>query len=120
MTSTLGERLKRARKEKGLTQQQVANYLGIAKSTYCGYESNFRKPDVLTIQRVSSILEVSGNYLIGSDEAEDTSFSDVLYISRPTGDETTDELRRQLHDFIDQLSDEDLRAMSVMIKFNKD
>ena len=117
---TLGERIKKARKDKKFTQQFVADAVGVAKSTYCGYESNFREPNVLMIQKLANVLGVTGDYLIGSVEKEKKSFSDAIYISRPTGNEDTDELRRQLHEFIDQLSDDDLRAMSVKIKFNRE
>ena len=45
---------------------------------------------------------------------------DILYVSRPTGNETTDELRKRLHDLIDQMDDEDLRLLSdVTIRFQK-
>lgn len=116
---TLGERLKKARKEKKLTQQYMADCLGIAKSTYCGYESDFRKPDVLTVQRMAPILGVSGSYIIGDVEIT-SGASEILYISRPTGDESSDELRKQLHDYIDSLDDDELQAMSVMFKLRRD
>ena len=92
---TLGERLKKARKDKKLTQQVVADSLGVAKSTYCGYESDFRKPDVLTVQKLAAILDVSGSYIIGSEESS-TETVEFLYVSHPTGDESIDELRKQL------------------------
>ncbi len=117
---TLGERLKSARKEKKYTQQYMADQLEVAKSTYCGWESNFRKPNVLMIQRIANILDVSGNYLIGSENASSDAQPDILYISRPTGVETTDELRKRLHDLIDQLGDEDLKLLSdITVRFNR-
>ncbi len=110
---TLGERLRAARNDKGFTQQYMADQLGIAKSTYNGWESNFRKPNVLMVQKLALILEVSGNYLVGSEEAEiQQKPTDILYISRPTGNPTTDELRKHLHDIIDQMDDEDLKLFS--------
>ncbi len=39
------EELKAARIKTGLTQQQIADELGITKSTYCGYETAKRSPD---------------------------------------------------------------------------
>lgn len=115
---TLGERLKKARKDKKLTQQSVADALGVAKSTYCGYESGFRKPDVLTVQRLAAILDVTGSYIIGS-EVKESDPAEFLYISRPSGDESIDELRKQLHDYIDSLTDEEIRAMCVVFKLQK-
>ena len=43
---SFSEQLRKARLARGYTQQQVADAIGITKSTYCGYETNKRKPDV--------------------------------------------------------------------------
>lgn len=51
-----GENLRRARDAKGMTQQQVADLMGISKSTYCGYETGKRQPDVAKIKQLSNIL----------------------------------------------------------------
>ena len=40
------EQLKKARVSMGYTQQQVADALGLTASTYCGYETGKRQPDV--------------------------------------------------------------------------
>ena len=114
----IGERLKTARKDKRLTQQQVADALGVAKSTYSGYESGFRKPDVLTVQKLAAILEVSGGYLIGAEAPTDDAV-EFLYVSHPSGDESVDDLRKQLHDYIDSLDEDELRAMSVMFRIQR-
>ena len=105
---TLGMRLKKARKDKKYTQQFMADSLGIAKSTYCGWESDFRKPDVLMVQKAAMLLEVSGSYLIGAT-VDEPKHEDTIYISRPSGDPTIDELRKRLHQFIDELDEDSLR-----------
>jgi repressor LexA len=62
------ERLKEARLAKGLTQQEVANRIGVAKSTYSGYESGFREPDVLKIKKLINTLGCTSSYLLGDIE----------------------------------------------------
>lgn len=62
------ERLRAARKQLDYTQQQVAEQLGITKSTYCGYETGKREPDVEKIKLLSQILHVTGSYLIGLND----------------------------------------------------
>ena len=42
---SFSQRLKEARLAKGYTQQEVADQIGVAKSTYSGYENGFREPD---------------------------------------------------------------------------
>ena len=58
------EQLKRARIAAGLTQQEVADAMGITNSTYCGYETGKRQPDVQKIKQLSCILGVSGDDLL--------------------------------------------------------
>ena len=59
-----GEKLKAARKACGYTQQQIADLMKIDKSTYCGYETGKRQPDVQKIKQLSEILGVSGDILL--------------------------------------------------------
>lgn len=58
------EQLKKARLNIGYTQQQVADLMGITKSTYCGYETGKRQPDVSKIKQLASILNTSGDILL--------------------------------------------------------
>ena len=59
-----GEKLRKARERCGMTQQQVADIMQIDKSTYCGYETGKRQPDVQKIKILSQILGVSGDELL--------------------------------------------------------
>lgn len=59
------EELKAARMKTGLTQQQVADALGITKSTYCGYEIAKRSPDPAKIKQLAKVLHVSADTLLG-------------------------------------------------------
>lgn len=58
--------LKNARLTAQLTQQQVAESMGITKSTYCGYETGKRQPDVQKIKQLSEILNVPSDILLGT------------------------------------------------------
>lgn len=66
---SFGERLRAARESRGYTQQQVADYMKIDKSTYCGYETGKRQPDVQKIKQLSKFLGVSGDDLLETDFA---------------------------------------------------
>ena len=46
------ENLKLAREQKGLSQKDVAEKIGVAKSTYSLYESGNREPNVQTIKKL--------------------------------------------------------------------
>lgn len=56
--------LKIAREKAGLTQQQIADRMNIDKSTYCGYETGKRQPDVRKIKQLSEVLNVSADDLL--------------------------------------------------------
>ncbi len=58
------KRLKQMRKKRKLTMQEVADSLGVAKSTYAGYESGYRQPTIESIQTISRILRTSADYLL--------------------------------------------------------
>ncbi len=51
--------LKELRKNKGLTQAELAKRLGFTSSAVTQYESGVRTPDVHTIKKIAEILGVS-------------------------------------------------------------
>lgn len=59
------DNLRTARKQKRLTQLQVADHLGITRSAYSHYETGFRDPDTDTLIRLASLYEVPVEYLLG-------------------------------------------------------
>lgn len=66
---TFGDKLREARKNKGYTQEQIAGLLGIAKSTYTGYEKGVREPDLFKIKRLVEVLDVDSSWLLGVDDS---------------------------------------------------
>ena len=62
------DRLKEARLIQGLTQEQLADKVGIAKTTYTGYEKGNREPNVHTMAKLMEALNVDANFL-WQDEA---------------------------------------------------
>lgn len=66
---TFGDKLREARKNKGYTQEQIAHLLGIAKSTYTGYEKGVREPDLFKIKRLVEVLDVDSSWLLGVDDS---------------------------------------------------
>lgn len=63
------DRLKESRTIAGLTQEQLSEKLGIAKSTLSGYESGNREPSIATVAKILDILGIDANYLY-QDEVE--------------------------------------------------
>lgn len=57
------DRIREARLNKNLTQEQLAKMIGVAKSTLTGYEKGNREPNMLTIQKMIKALCIDANYL---------------------------------------------------------
>ena len=64
----LGDRLRAIRKEHGLTQQNIADVLGVDRTTYTVYEGGSITPSPATLVKLSQIYNVTVGYLIGVEE----------------------------------------------------
>ena len=51
------QRLKAARLAAGRSQQEIADALGVDKTTYSGYETGRRQPDLFRLRRLSQASE---------------------------------------------------------------
>lgn len=65
-----GEQLRRAREEKGMTQQPLAEQLYVTRQAVSRWECGDRYPDLLTTKKISQILEVSLDDLLSGKEME--------------------------------------------------
>lgn len=72
MGEKFNENLKLARERKGLSQKDVAEKIGVAKSTYSLYESGNREPNVQTIKKIADLLKITADELLGLDEPSQT------------------------------------------------
>lgn len=64
----LGKRIKEARKNKNLTQDDLAIMLGVSKVTICYWEKDMKKPSTKNLILLSQKLNTPIEYLIGNDE----------------------------------------------------
>jgi len=60
----LASKLAMLRKQKKWSLQTMANHLGVAKSTYAGYESGYREPSLEILRAIASLHGVSTDYLL--------------------------------------------------------
>lgn len=68
---SFGEQLKRLRLAAGLTQQDLADEIGISPSAIGMYEQGRREPDRATLLIMSNYFGVSSDYLLGFPQAQD-------------------------------------------------
>ena len=62
MNDTIGHKLKTLRKSQKLTQQDVADRVGITRPTLSNYEINRRVPDLRTLQKLAETFSVPLDY----------------------------------------------------------
>lgn len=69
---TLGEKIKEARKQCGLSQEQLAEKMAVSRSAVAKWESNNGLPDVDNLKALATLLNVSIDYLLDNGEPIDS------------------------------------------------
>lgn len=67
-----GQRLRTLRLQEALTQQQLAERLGLTKSVISAYETDLRLPSYDVLRKLSRIFKVSTDYLLGVSSRNDS------------------------------------------------
>ena len=67
--SKLGERLNKLRQERGLTQQELADFFHISNSAISSYETGNRVPDVDFLLELAKFYNTSSDYIIGLSDS---------------------------------------------------
>ena len=87
---TIGERIRDLRKKHDLTQEKLADYLGVSYQAVSKWECNLTSPDLGLIGPLTKLLGVSSDELLGLTEKENDerkAYFDAAYqesMSRPT------------------------------------
>ena len=68
---TLGEKIKEARKQCGLSQEQLAEKLAVSRSAVAKWETDKGIPDVENLKALAQLLNVSVDYLLDDGEVID-------------------------------------------------
>ncbi|AGX43998.1 helix-turn-helix domain-containing protein [Clostridium saccharobutylicum] len=64
----LGERIKLLRKDQGITQDQLAEYINVSRSSINGYENGGVEPSLSVLVKIADVFNVSLDYLLGRTE----------------------------------------------------
>jgi transcriptional regulator with XRE-family HTH domain len=60
--------LAKIRKEKGMTQEALANKVGVLNTSICNYETGIREPGLETLKKLATALEVTVDELLREDD----------------------------------------------------
>ena len=69
--ASLGERLKELRTGRHLTQQQLADKIGVAKNTVSVYENGIRRPSYEVLEAISDYFNVDVSYILGIEDVSE-------------------------------------------------
>ena len=74
---SLGERIKRLRQERGWSQAQLAQQLGVHQKQVSGYERSVHLPSVEVLARLAELLNVSMDYLAIENRSDNPNVAQI-------------------------------------------
>ena len=77
MERKIGDRIKELRQKANLTQAQLAEKLGFTSQTVSNWESGTREPDISALAQLSSLFNVSLDYLLLGKQEEAITLDDM-------------------------------------------
>lgn len=80
----IGSKLKNARNEKGITQEQAAELLDVSRQTISNWENNKSYPDIISVIKMSDIYSISLDHLLKEDNAMKQTYQEFLEESMNT------------------------------------
>lgn len=80
----IGSKLKNARSEKGITQEQAAELLGVSRQTISNWENNKSYPDIISVIKMSDIYSVSLDHLLKEEKSMKQTYQEFLEESTNT------------------------------------
>ncbi|MBP5529509.1 MAG: helix-turn-helix transcriptional regulator [Lachnospiraceae bacterium] len=80
----IGNKLRNARNEKGITQEQAAELLGVSRQTISNWENNKSYPDIISVIKMSDFYAVSLDILLKEDKEMNQTYQEFLKESTDT------------------------------------
>lgn len=90
----LSEQLKQIRKANKFTQQDLADAVGIERSTYASYETGRNKPDVILLKRIANVFGVSSDFILEIDTSKKFNMSDANVSYKKNGSQLVSTLSK--------------------------
>ena len=61
----VGKNIRKSRRQRNVTQVQLANELKISRTTLSSYENDRRIPNILTVWMIADVLDICIDELVG-------------------------------------------------------
>lgn len=82
MIYQLGARLKKLREDRGLTQGEIADFLGVKSATISLYESSSCQPTTDVLVKMARLYDTTTDYLLGIDTKKSIVTKDLLPLEK--------------------------------------
>ncbi len=90
-----GKRLRQLRKERNLTQRQLADLIGVRNSVISFYEVGERTPSLDAVVKLASVLHASADTLLGLEKYETINVSGLSETDKQLVQSLADRLRQK-------------------------
>ena len=97
---TLGERIKMIRIRRKLSQSDLARSAQVHQKNISKYENGGVIPSAVTLKSIADVLNVSTDYLLGSDRADAIQHKEILDFLREV-DQMPDDMRTAITTVLD-------------------
>ena len=82
MIETFGQRFTKLRKEKGLTQEDIANRVNISAQAVSKWENDISMPDITVLILLADIFDISLDELLGRNKKQDVKLIKMKLINK--------------------------------------
>lgn len=72
MTKSIGNRISQLRREKGITQEDMAEKLGVTPQAVSKWENDISYPDILLLPKIAEMLNVTVDELLSGEAKQET------------------------------------------------
>ncbi len=114
---TLGKRIKKLREQNKISQKDFAQKIKVSNVVLSRYESDERRPDYETLERIADYFEVSVDYLLGRTDIK--SVKNII-IDKDFEAFANDPELQKWYKELPESKEEDLRRLRKMWEILKD
>ena len=117
----IGSRVREERLKRGLSQEELGKLIGVSKVAISNYEKGIEQPKMKNLRKLTEILEITPNYILGND-IDTICESDEVYHLKISKEEL--EILKQLRQhqkLYNKLCDEPKRTLDLIeLKLKKE
>ena len=102
----IGQKIKKLREQKGITQETMASQLDVTQSNYGRLEKDDRRLNVVKLLKIARILDVNINYLFTEVASADTTATGDNFnqANKEVYDILVDSLRAEIHHLKEEIN----------------